>query len=131
MQCTYCNREMIRRRAALSHYHIGLAKTKDHIFPQSRGGRKTVPACYACNSAKGDMPPEIWEMFMVENPSWWLLEKKDLRKARKATIKRTAEFHRVAVTIPPPASEDHAAMREHWLFVIRCLQDVRTFGYGQ
>lgn len=77
--CTYCNREMIRRRAAFGKLHIGLAKTKDHVFPYSRGGRKTVPACYACNHAKGDMSPDIWELFMADNPSWWLLEKKELR----------------------------------------------------
>lgn len=120
-RCTYCDREMIRRRAAFGKIHIGLAKTKDHVFPYSRGGRKTVPACYACNSAKADMPPAIWELFMVNNPSWWLLEKKDLRKARKRAILATAEFNRVALTIPPPA-DDYSAMREHWIFVARCMR---------
>lgn len=120
--CTYCDREMIRRRVAFGKVHIGLAKTKDHVFPQSRGGRKTVPACYACNHAKSDMPPDVWELFMADNPSWWLLEKKELRKARKKAILATAEFKRVAATIPPPSVDDHAAMREHWRFIVRCLR---------
>lgn len=121
-RCTYCDREMIRRRAALGKTHIGLARTKDHVFPQSRGGRKTVPACYACNHAKADMAPEIWELFMADNPSWWMLEKKDLRKARKKAILATADFKRVAATIPPPSIEDHGAMRQHWGFIARCLR---------
>jgi hypothetical protein len=125
-RCTYCDREMIRRRVAFGKVHIGLAKTKDHVFPYSRGGRKTVPACYACNHAKSDMPPEIWELFMADNPSWWLLEKKDLRKARKKAILATAEFKRVAMTVPPPAVDDHSALREHWIFIVRCMRQSPT-----
>lgn len=125
-RCTYCDREMIRRRAAFGKVHIGLAKTKDHVFPQSRGGRKTVPACYACNHAKSDMPPAIWELFMADNPSWWTLEKKDLRKARKKAILATAEFNRVALTILPPLADDHGAMRAHWGFVVQCMRQATS-----
>lgn len=125
-RCTYCDREMIRRRAAFGKVHIGLAKTKDHVFPQSRGGRKTVPACYACNHAKSDMPPEIWELFMADNPSWWTLEKKELRKARKKAILATAEFKRVAMTIPPPTIDDHSTLREHWILIVRCMRQAAS-----
>ncbi|SHJ68847.1 hypothetical protein SAMN05444159_1236 [Bradyrhizobium lablabi] len=59
---------------------------------------------------------------MADNPSWWLLEKKDLRRARKKAILATAEFKRVASTIPPPLTEDYSAMREHWVFVVRCMR---------
>lgn len=30
-------------------------RTKDHVVPKSKGGRKTVDACLKCNSAKADM----------------------------------------------------------------------------
>lgn len=87
---------MIRRRAAFG-VHIGLAKTKDHVIPSSRGGRKTVPACYTCNNTKADMPPDIWEWFMRNTPEWWFLTKKELRLARKRAIKMTATLHRAAL----------------------------------
>jgi hypothetical protein len=64
----------------------GLSKTKDHVIPSSLGGTKTVPACFACNQLKGDMPPEVWDKFMLRNPSWWMLSQKDLQKARRRAI---------------------------------------------
>jgi hypothetical protein len=81
--CTYCQREMVRWASGP---RTGLAKTKDHVIPLSRGGSKTVPACYACNTLKGDMFPETWQLFMLKNPSWWMLQKKELQKARRRAI---------------------------------------------
>lgn len=44
--CTYCGREIsIENDLYLTH---------DHIFPKSKGGKKTVPACQTCNKIKAD-----------------------------------------------------------------------------
>jgi hypothetical protein len=73
MRCTYCKREMIKppKDGVLS----GLMRTRDHVIPLSRGGvdlkRNIVPACYRCNSLKGDMMPDAWQQFMADNPCWW------------------------------------------------------------
>lgn len=34
------------------------ARCLDHLIPSSKGGRVTVPACMACNRAKGSSIPE-------------------------------------------------------------------------
>ncbi len=34
------------------------SKTKDHVYPKSRGGTVTVKACQLCNRAKRDMSLE-------------------------------------------------------------------------
>lgn len=50
MPCWYCG---IRLRK------IGSAmRTKDHVVPKSRGGRKTVNACLKCNAKKKDLSLE-------------------------------------------------------------------------
>lgn len=68
--CTYCRREMesIASRSKL-------AATKDHVIPKSKGGREKVWCCRQCNSIKGDMDPDQWQVFMDANPRWWLMEK--------------------------------------------------------
>lgn len=48
-----------------------LAATRDHIVPVSKGGRKWVWSCRACNEIKGDMSPEKWDEFRSSNPQWW------------------------------------------------------------
>lgn len=47
------------------------AFTKDHIVPQSEGGKKWLPCCRACNTMKADMSPERWREFMADFPRWW------------------------------------------------------------
>ena len=46
MRCFYCTKEMLKA-----------LKTRDHVIPLSKGGRKgaanIVPACKPCNGAKG------------------------------------------------------------------------------
>jgi hypothetical protein len=49
----------------------GLAVTRDHHHPKSKGGRKIVLACRTCNSIKGDMLPADWKAFMESFPAWW------------------------------------------------------------
>lgn len=57
----------------------GLRKTRDHYIPISRGGSNAKSnikaACYACNHLKGDMMPDQWEQFMLDNPQWWTTRK--------------------------------------------------------
>lgn len=65
-KCYYCQREL-----KSSKDKSNLALTRDHIHPKSRGGRKTVIACRACNHIKGDMLFSQWVAFMNENPEWW------------------------------------------------------------
>jgi hypothetical protein len=56
----------------------GLRKTRDHYIPLSRGGTNTREnirqACYKCNNLKGNMMPEVWERFMLDNPLWWTVQ---------------------------------------------------------
>lgn len=68
------------------------------------------------------MAPEIWELFILTNPLWWHLPKAEIRKVRKLAIRMTAEFMRVAQTVPAPSSEDIDAMREHWQLIARCMK---------
>jgi hypothetical protein len=54
--CTYCSTRLCRRTI-----------TRDHVLPQSRGGKSThdnlVPCCGPCNRQKSDKP--LWR-FMLE-----------------------------------------------------------------
>jgi len=54
--CTYCGVRLCRR-----------SLTRDHVTPQSRGGRSTpdnlVPCCGPCNRQKADLP--LWR-FLLE-----------------------------------------------------------------
>lgn len=66
VHCSYCKREMI----PYSDTH----PTRDHVYPKSLGGTKTVWACVTCNNMKANMLPEDWRDFMDENPRWWIGE---------------------------------------------------------
>lgn len=48
------------------------AFTRDHIVPQSAGGKKWVPCCRACNHMKSNMLPDAWLYFMSRYPEWWV-----------------------------------------------------------
>lgn len=63
--CPYCRRAMTYRVP-------GLEPTRDHVIPKSKGGTKIIVACWTCNNVKGDMLPDVWERFMMENPEWWI-----------------------------------------------------------
>lgn len=50
--CFYCGR---RVRVATTHHgvkHPPDIRTEDHIYPQCRGGKRTVTACLGCNQDK-------------------------------------------------------------------------------
>ena len=40
--------------------------TKDHFYPESKGGRLKVQACYSCNQEKKDMTPEEWISYLQQ-----------------------------------------------------------------
>jgi hypothetical protein len=63
VHCSYCKREMI----PYSDTH----PTRDHVYPKSLGGTRTVWACVTCNQMKADMLPDHWDAFMAANPGWW------------------------------------------------------------
>jgi 5-methylcytosine-specific restriction endonuclease McrA len=71
--CPYCCRTMERLD------HPRLAPTRDHVVPESRGGKEVIVACMQCNTTKADMLPDQWEAFMASNPGWWKLSKHELR----------------------------------------------------
>lgn len=72
--CPYCKRSMDRR-------HYWLEPTRDHVVPESRGGRAKIICCRLCNTVKGDAMPERWAAFMIAYPGWWLRTKAELRRA--------------------------------------------------
>lgn len=55
VQCSYCGKFFITRQI-----------TRDHVYPKSRGGVITTPACYQCNEAKADTLPIAWAIKMSE-----------------------------------------------------------------
>lgn len=63
---------------------LGPMPSRDHVVPQSKGGRQWIIACVPCNTIKADMLPERWAAFMERNPGWWLMSRRDLRMARRA-----------------------------------------------
>ena len=69
--CFYCERAFVAVSVHSTQFTKGLQATRDHVWPASRGGDKTVPCCRACNSIKGDMTPHEWLQFRLDNPNWW------------------------------------------------------------
>lgn len=74
--CPYCRRPMDRNNPRL-------VPTRDHVVPESKGGREILIACYTCNTIKGDMMPDVWCAFMETFPRWWALSKAELRRCRR------------------------------------------------
>lgn len=51
IQCSYCGEFLISRFI-----------TRDHVYPKSRGGEVTTPACYECNERKANKLPIVWAL---------------------------------------------------------------------
>lgn len=51
VQCSYCGKFFITRQIS-----------RDHVYPKSRGGQVTTPACYECNERKADLLPIAWAL---------------------------------------------------------------------
>ena len=77
MNCPYCGVEMNtrgqfsltepkpkgvpRKQWTREYGRINLqAATKDHVRPQSRGGKETILVCYGCNQDKGNLTLSEW-----------------------------------------------------------------------
>lgn len=63
--CPYCGKRMGK-----SHPKRGDAPTRDHIYPQSRGGKLTVICCRNCNAAKGDLSIDEWSVILLVRRDW-------------------------------------------------------------
>ncbi|RLG29816.1 hypothetical protein DRO03_06250 [Methanosarcinales archaeon] len=49
----------------------------DHVIAESKRGKRTVPACRACNRSKGDKPLMEWVRWLKKNdPYRWSRIKK-------------------------------------------------------
>jgi hypothetical protein len=48
-----------------------LRPTRDHVIPQSLGGKIKVWCCYVCNAVKRNMTPDQWAFYRDEHPEWW------------------------------------------------------------
>lgn len=57
-RCYYCGCEVIDGLRTPKGKLHAQSKTRDHIVPRMRGGRRTVTACHRCNSRKGAMSLE-------------------------------------------------------------------------
>ena len=70
------NRELFLRDARICMYcgnhHKGMALTRDHVIPMSRGGAdrwsNVVTACRSCNTRKGNRSPEEARMPLLAVP---------------------------------------------------------------
>lgn len=74
--CPYCKRPMDRR-------DFWREPTRDHVIPESQGGKIKIICCRLCNTVKADYAPERWAAFMLHCPGWWLRTKAELRRARR------------------------------------------------
>lgn len=60
--CFYCGRA-VWKVPFKSHQKPNLdALTKDHVYPKSKGGVETVPACCACNHDKTNLSLEEYRV---------------------------------------------------------------------
>ena len=66
--CTYCGST--------------LQTENDHVIAESKRGKRTVPACQACNRSKGDKPLMEWLRWLKKNYPyrWSQIKKYNYRK---------------------------------------------------
>lgn len=66
--CHYCDCKVFPQSSAEYRKDKWCLATKDHITPQSFGGRytRTLLACSGCNNIRGNVHVEIFEYFMAE-----------------------------------------------------------------
>ena len=63
--CYWCQRVLLAPER-LAHSSL----TRDHIWPKSKGGRKTVKSCRKCNHLKGDLLPAQWHKLRRQYPNY-------------------------------------------------------------
>lgn len=59
--CPYCGDTM----SAYGNPNAGNYSTLDHVVPQSRGGKKTIRVCRACNNDKGPLSLAEWRLVLM------------------------------------------------------------------
>lgn len=64
--CYWCNRMLLAPDR-----HAKRSLTRDHVYPKSRGGKRTVKSCRHCNHLKGNLLPDQWSKAMAMFPNWW------------------------------------------------------------
>ena len=89
--CAYCDRRLVGAPS-----RSALMATRDHIEPKSRGGRRTVWACFTCNNMKGCMSPVEWRAFMTANPEWWKDGPKPHRRVGSPKVRPTVRIDYLA-----------------------------------
>lgn len=54
----------------------------DHVIAKSKGGKRTMPACQACNRSKGNKPVMVWLRWLKNNNlyRWDRIKKYNYRK---------------------------------------------------
>lgn len=95
------------------------SRTRDHVYPKSRGGRRTVPSCRHCNHLKGDLLPDQWAKAMAMFPNYWKAfhTHTDLRAAMAYSRRELLSPLRIAriqprwpcdvLVTPPPICRGH------------------------
>jgi len=73
--CLYCKRDLEKSSSPSDR-----AFTRDHLHPQSKGGKKWYPCCRACNTVKADLTSDEWRRFQDAHPKWWKLYPKTARQ---------------------------------------------------
>jgi len=71
-RCRYCERIL----EATTSKSLTRA-TRDHYWPQCRGGIVKVWACFQCNNLKGCLTPFEWANYMATHPDWWRRNRKE------------------------------------------------------
>ena len=63
----------------------------DHVIAKSKRGKRTVPACQACNRSKGDKPLMVWLRGLKKNDPYRWNRIKDYNYGKKNDIARKVQ----------------------------------------
>lgn len=64
---------------------------EDHVIAESKGGKRTVSACRACNRSKGDKPPMGWLRWLKKNKSYRWSRIERYNRGKKNDIARKVQ----------------------------------------
>ncbi len=60
LACPYCGQRMDGRKR--KHRN---SPSRDHVYPRSKGGRRTIIVCNGCNSDKGNLTLDEWALILL------------------------------------------------------------------
>ena len=66
--CFYCGLQLVEIKLELGQSPPDNAKTWDHMIPSARGGKggeNLVPACWGCNTDKGNLTIEEYRLILA------------------------------------------------------------------